>query len=231
MRVPKSVLVVAAHPDDEVLGCGGVIAKLSDQGCLCHVVILAEGVTSRDLHRDIQKNKSKLEALKKQSKQAAQLLGACSVELFDFPDNKMDSLPLLDVVKVVEATIQTHRPEIVFTHFSDDLNIDHTITARAVTTATRPVSGSCVKEVYAFEVLSSTEWNFIHNKAFFPNVFYNIDGYMEKKLQAMACYSTEKRLFPHPRSDDALIALAKSRGSQTGFEMAEAFCLIRRAIV
>lgn len=227
----KKVLVVAAHPDDEVLGCGGTIARYAKEGHNCHVVILAEGVTSRDEIRDPKKRKNEICERKKHAYKAAQILGVKSIEVNSFPDNRMDSLDILDVVKVVEKVISKFKPDIIYTHHYGDLNVDHWVTARAVETATRPISGKTVSEVYSFEVSSSTEWAFTNkNDKFFPNCFVDISSTLEKKIEAMSVYSSEIKNFPHPCSRKALNFLAKTRGAQSGLFAAEAFYLVRKII-
>ena len=150
----------------------------------------------------------------------------------DFPDNRFDQVDLLDIVKVVERQIQDLQPQIVYTHYSGDLNIDHQYTARAVLTATRPIGAYCVEEVYAFETLSSSEWNFDYSaqSTFRPNVFVDISAYYIKKEQAMRCYVSELCQFPHPRSLEGMDVLSKTRGMAAGMERAEAFMLLRKMV-
>lgn len=225
----KNILVIAAHPDDEVLGCGGAISRYASEGDNCHIIIMAEGVTSRDDMRDIVIRGSELNILKEQANRAAALLGAKGVEFYSFPDNRMDSVDFLDVVKAVEAAIGRFNPDVIFTHHYGDLNIDHQITARAVETATRPMQGRIIPEVYSFEVLSSTEWTFSNN-SFHPNCFVDISTTLERKIEAFNIYTSEVRKFPHPRSAEAIHALAHLRGLQVGFAAAEAFHLVRKIV-
>ena len=155
----KTVLVVAAHPDDEVLGIGGTAARHAAEGDFVYALILGEGQTSRGVHReDI--DKAVVAELHQNTIESAKAIGYQEVFFADFPDNRFDQVDLLDIVKVVERQIQDLQPQIVYTHYSGDLNIDHQYTARAVLTATRPIGAYCVEEVYAFETLSSSEWNF-----------------------------------------------------------------------
>lgn len=222
------ILVVAAHPDDEVLGCGGTIARYARDGHDVFVAILGEGETSRRSAGE-QVDEQKLEALGANAKAAAKALGVSELITTHLPDNRFDSIPLLEVVKVVESLIDRLRPEVIFTHWAGDLNIDHVITHRAVMTATRGMMGGSVRELYAFEVPSSSEWAFGQfGGAFNPNVFLDISATLQHKLDAMNCYKSESRSFPHPRSPEALTALARYRGSAAGLEAAEAFQLIRR---
>lgn len=222
-----NVLVVAAHPDDEVLGCGGRMARLAGEGHSIYIAILGEGMTSRYGRREEADPKS-LEMLRACSRKAAKALGAREVFLHDLPDNRFDTVPLLEVVKLVEGIVERVKPQAVYTHHGGDLNIDHAITFRATLTATRPVPGQSVRELYAFEVPSSTEWAFASGSFVFrPNVFADISQTLENKIQAMRLYESEVRSFPHPRSPEALEAVARRWGSTAGVFAAEAFELIR----
>lgn len=228
MKKNSPVLVVAAHPDDEVLGAGGTIAKLAAAGHRVEVLILGEGATSRCDRRE-QADAAATDALATAARRAADRLQVAKVSCLGLPDNRFDSLPLLDVVKPIEAHIAALNPELVFTHHGGDLNIDHVVAHRAVLTATRPLPGGGIRAVYAFEVLSSTEWAFQQlPPAFAPNVFVDIAATLDAKLAAMAEYESESRAFPHPRSPEAITALARLRGSTIGVDAAEAFALIRQ---
>jgi LmbE family N-acetylglucosaminyl deacetylase len=221
------VLVIAAHPDDEVLGCGGTAARLAQEGQEVHCAILGEGMTSRHAQRN-DADRGQLIALDQQARAAAVKLGIENLTLHQLPDNRLDTVPLLEVVKLVEGLVHQLKPEVIYTHHSGDLNIDHGIIHRAVLTATRPVSGRSVREIYAFEVPSSTEWAFQRiEPAFRPNVFVDITRTLEMKISAMNCYESEARKFPHPRSPEALRAIAMRWGSVCGCAAAEAFELIR----
>jgi len=218
----KSVLVVAAHPDDEVLGCGGTIARHVVEGDLVHVVFMADGVQSRriDGSEELQlRNQARDEALK--------ILGVSECNVLDFPDNRMDSLPLLDVVQALEPIIKHVQPSRVYTHHHGDLNVDHRVTHQAVMTACRPVPGSSVREILAFEVMSSTEWATPGVAPFVPNAFVDISDYLPKKLEALAAYDMEMRPAPHSRCVTNIEALARHRGNCVGVEVAEAFEVIR----
>lgn len=221
------ILVVAAHPDDEVLGCGATIARLAEEQHEIKIAILGEGITSRYSDRRLVEPHL-IEDLQNCSRRAIKLLGVEEVDYFELPDNRFDTLPLLEITKRVEGLIETFRPELIFTQHPGDLNLDHVLTARAVLTASRPVAGQCAREVYAFEAPSSTEWAFNKTgESFAPNVFYDISITLEKKLAAMAEYDSEARPFPHPRSPEALQARARMWGSVAGCPAAEAFELIR----
>lgn len=227
MNKKRSILVVAAHPDDEVLGCGGTIARLTGEGQNVYVAILGEGITSRYDKRE-QADQKIIKELQDRSRQVSKLLGVKELYLHDLPDNRFDTVPLLDIVKTVEKLINRFKPQIVYTHHGGDLNIDHVITHRAVMTATRPVENCPVKEIFAFEVPSSTEWAFGQFKPTFqPNVFVDISATLETKIQAIQIYESEARPFPHPRSPESLQALAKRWGSAVSVDAAEAFELVR----
>jgi LmbE family N-acetylglucosaminyl deacetylase len=222
-----NVLVIAAHPDDEVLGCGGTVARLAKEGHSVHILILGEGVTSRFADRQ-EADPVVLQTLHSTSVEVAQMLGAKDVQLKGLPDNRFDTVPLLDVVKLIEEGVQRVSPKVVFTQHGGDLNIDHEITFRATLTATRPLQGCPVKTVYSYEVASSTEWALNQfAPPFHPNVFVDIDQTQETKIQAMQAYESEARTFPHPRSPEALRAAALRWGSVAGLKAAEAFELVR----
>jgi len=222
----KKILIVAAHPDDEVLGCGGTVARLVKEGYEAYTLILGEGITSRDRSRNRKKRLQDIKKLKDQIYKANKILGIKKVFTFDFPDNRFDSVDFLDIVKTIEEIKNELKPEIIFTHSKSDLNIDHRITYQAVITATRPMKNETVKSIYAFEILSSTEWNY--PLSFSPNVYFNIEDTLDLKLQAMAEYKSELREYPHPRSLEGIKIKAKQRGMEVGFCYAEAFELIRR---
>lgn len=223
-----TTLVIAAHPDDEVLGCGGTIARLADNGCQVFIAIMGEGITSRHEQRHLAPT-VEIQSLHRQSREAAKLLGAKEVIFFDFPDNRMDALPLLDIIKPMEKLIEDIRPDTVYTHHGGDLNIDHATVFRSVLTATRPLAASCVKTIFTFEIPSSTDWSFgKFPPVFQPNTFVAIDKYLDKKIKAMQIYDSEARIFPHPRAPKALEATALRWGSIVGMKAAEAFELVRK---
>ena len=221
------ILVVAAHPDDEVLGCGGTTARLARESHEINIGILGEGVTSRYDHRE-SADPTLVKSLQACSRRAAELLGAKELLTYDLPDNRFDTVPLLDVVKIIEKLVERFSPEVIYTHHGGDLNIDHQVTCRAVLTATRPIEGQPVREIYSFEAASSTEWAFQGlERPFHPTVFVDISDTLELKLQALSCYESEIRSFPHPRSLKALNAIAGRWGSTVGCKAAEAFELVR----
>lgn len=222
-------LIIAAHPDDEVLGCGGSIAKWSRSGSEVHILIMAEGATSRDKSRNRLKRKNEILSLAQSANRACEILGAKSVQLLKFPDNRMDSVDLLDVIKDIESYIRKIKPEVLVTHHSGDLNIDHQVIHKAVITASRPQPGHFVKRILSFEVPSSTEWN-THSSSvpFVPNYFEDITDTLKLKIQALEAYESEMREWPHSRSIKATKHLAKWRGASAGFESAEAFIILRQ---
>ena len=200
---------------------------LLEDGHAVHIAVLGEGVTSRYQQRE-QADSGLVSALQSRSKRVADLLGARGVHFFGLPDNRFDTVPLLDIVKIIEDLIERLHPEVIYTQHGGDLNIDHLQVYRATLTATRPIPGSTVKTVYAYEVPSSTEWAFQqYSPVFRPNVFVDISAVLDSKLEAVAIYECEMRAFPHPRSPDALRAIAMRWGSVAGVEAAEAFELVR----
>ena len=219
-----NVLVVVAHADDEVLGCGGTIAKHIDNGDRVYVAILADGVGSREGTLIT----NQLKERNKAADNASKVLGTEVPILLSLPDNQLDSIPLLEVVKEVEKIINEVHPETIYTHNSADLNVDHRVAYQAVMTACRPQKGMCVRNILSFEVPSSTEWsNNGTGVTFEPNYFVDISHYLEKKITALKCYDGEMRPFPHSRSYEALEYLAKWRGATVGMNAAEAFSVQR----
>lgn len=223
-----SVLVVAAHPDDEVLGCGGTIARHVDAGDQVQVLIVAEGATSRQQQRNRFHAGKELTALAQAAKTAGFILGAEGVELLGLPDNRLDSLDRLDLIKLLEERIHRHQPQVVYVHHSGDVNVDHRRLHEAVVTACRPTPGHPVRRLLSFELASSSEWQPPGSApAFQPNWFVDISGQWQRKREALLTYASEMRPWPHARSLEALEHLARWRGAQVGVPAAEAFCLLR----
>ena len=214
----RKILVVAAHPDDEVLGCGATIARHCNDGDKVQVVFLANGFDSRKdgFSRDAAAN------------EASALLG-CEAPIFlNFPDNQLDSVTLLHIVKELEEIIRKFLPSIIYTHHYGDLNIDHQVTHRAVMTACRPQPNFSVKQILTFETASATHWQSVSMGATFsPNLFVDVSGFIDKKMDVLRCYDSEMRDYPHARSFEALKSLSSFRGSFVGLEEAEAFCVER----
>ena len=189
-------------------------------------MILGEGVTSRNISND--KKIGELSKLKNEMFAANKILGTKEVFTEDLPDNKFDTVPLLDIIKIIEAYIRKLNPEVVYTHPRGDLNIDPRITLDALLTACRPVEGNPVKRILSFEVPSSTEWN-IQNAStnFISNTYEDISETINQKTEAMSAYQNEIRMSPHPRSIEKIRSLAETRGAASGMNFAEAFMLIR----
>jgi LmbE family N-acetylglucosaminyl deacetylase len=224
--IHESVLVVAAHPDDEVLGCGGTLAALADAGARIHVAFLADGVSSRGSAADAA---GELGRRRSAADRACRGLGVTSTSFGDFPDNRMDTIALLDVVKSIEALVSEHRPDTVFTHHAGDVNVDHRRIFEAITAACRPQAGHPVRTILSFEVPSSTEWQLPGSgPAFVPNWFVDISKTFARKLVALEAYLAELRDWPHPRSVRGVEHLARWRGATVGVDAAEAFVLGRR---
>ena len=219
------VLVVAAHPDDEVLGCGGTLARHTATGDTVNVFLCTDGVGARGSALGSPVDR---EARKKAALEAAKLLGTKAPHMEDFPDNRLDSVPLLDVVQAVEAYAVECEPEVVYTHHSADLNVDHRLVHEAVMTAFRPQSQTSVSTILCFETPSSTEWRApTETHGFLPNWFVDIRETLDQKRAALLSYSAEMRPFPHPRSVRAIEALAEWRGASVGHNAAEAFVVAR----
>lgn len=223
-------MVVAAHPDDELLGLGATMHKLiKEQGAIVHAVILGEGITSRSDTRDAEKWKDVLEEHHNNMKAAAAHIGFASIHSYDFSDNRFDSHALLDIVKVVEKEKEEFKPDIIFTHNAGDLNVDHRYTFQAVMTATRPMADENVTTVITFETNSATDWQYAnHPEQFHPNLYIEIsEDDLQTKIDALKEYKFEIRDYPHPRSEKALRVLAEYRGYTSGCMMAEAFEIVR----
>jgi LmbE family N-acetylglucosaminyl deacetylase len=219
-----NVLVVAAHPDDEVLGCGGTIARHGDHGDRVDILFLADGVGARGDGGEA------LLQRRAAACRAAAILGAEEPQFRDFPDNRLDSVDLLDIVQSIEAVLDSRAYDLIYTHWEGDLNVDHRIANLAVRTATRPTPGQSVRAVLAFEVPSSSEWAFAEPPGRPPNFAISIASHLERKLDALRAYDMELREPPHPRSVDAVRALAAWRGASHGFAYAEAFSLVRASL-
>jgi LmbE family N-acetylglucosaminyl deacetylase len=227
----RRIAVIAAHPDDEVLGCGATIARHALAGHDVSVLILAEGVTSRFPTRNRRTAASGIAQLARSARAAHAILGSVEVQFLRFPDNRMDQVPLLDVVKAVELFLTRTRPQVVYTHFAHDLNLDHRVVSLAVETACRPLPalpGGGVETILCFEVASSTEWRWPGaSVGFVPNYFVDVTATWDRKVRALAAYRSEMRPWPHPRSLQGIEHLARWRGATIGCPAAEAFVLAR----
>lgn len=225
MNINK-VLIVAAHPDDEVLGCGGTIAKLIETGSQVRVAFLADGVYSRKADSKILENE--LIQRRAAAKKACGLLGVTDIYFGNFPDNEMDRETLLTITRKVEEIINDFLPDTIFTHHIGDVNIDHQLTHRAVVTACRPQIGKSVKHIFSFETPSSTEWQLPYSApAFIPNCFIDITNTLSRKLDALDAYSFEMRVWPHSRSIKGVEYMVRWHGASIGTEAAEAFMICR----
>lgn len=220
----KKVLIVVAHPDDEVLGCGATIARLVSEGYKAYCLFLGNGKASR-YEKMSSKLKQEQAVLRKEAQGAADMLGISKIYFKDYPDQQYETVPFLNIVKSVEEIKNKIQPGVIFTHHRGDLNLDHQIVFKAVLTACRPVKGECVKDIYSFAVLSSTEWN--ASTPFVPNVFVGVEDTFHQNTLALKAYKSETREFPHPRSEKALKINAQRWGSVVGKNLVEAFELIR----
>jgi LmbE family N-acetylglucosaminyl deacetylase len=216
------VLIVAAHCDDEVLGCGGTIARHVYEGDVVYTVFMTDGESSRP-----NADQNSLVIRYSAAEQARKILGIKENFFLNFPDNRLDSFPLIEVIKRLQLIIDQLRPNIIYTHHHGDLNIDHTITHRAVMTACRPLPGHSVREIYAFEVVSSTDWAAPFADPFIPNYYVDISSHLSKKLDALKAYEIEMREAPHSRNLEHLTQLAHHRGHTVGVIASEAFSMIR----
>jgi len=232
------ILVIAAHPDDEVLGMGGTIKKLTKSGNDVKIVIMATGILSRrssnyqnsvkyDIDdKTVKKMNEQIVKLRKDAVNASKIMGVKDIQFEEFPDNEMDTVSNLQITKKIEEILELYRPDVVYTHSQFDINVDHRALYFATITATRPKKNQNIKEVISFEVPSSTEWYF--PSSFSPNLFVDISQEIPFKLRALKAYKNELQEFPHPRSLEALTAISKRWGSVSGFRNAEAFYLVRK---
>lgn len=226
----QKILVVVAHPDDELLGLGATMNKLiTEQNCTVRVIILGEGITSRSDKRNSEQWSEELKIHRSNIESARKAIGYESVGIYDFPDNRFDTVALLDIIKVIEKEKEDFQPEIIFTHHGGDVNIDHQRTFEAVITATRPMEQEFVKTVITFETPSGTEWIASSDpRKFTPNLFIRVSQEnLRAKIKGMESYEFEKRAYPHPRAPKALEILAQYRGLSFGIKYAESFCIIR----
>ena len=225
----KRVLIIVAHPDDEVLGMGGTIAKLVKDGNTVDVLIVTDGSSSQ--YRDSDHLTEIIEAKKKETRNCANVLGVRDIYYGELPDMKLDMTPHVRINQVIEEVIDKVQPDTVFTHFWGDVNCDHQNVYKSTLVAVRPVMGQVVRELYCYRVPSSTEWT--PNKGdtmFMPNYFVNIEQYAEQKYKAFACYSTELREYPHPRSVQYLRENDKLVGLRVGMFVAEEFVMLRKMV-
>ena len=218
----RRILVVAAHTDDEALGCGGTIARHVAEGDTVNAVFLTDGLSSRP-----DQSGTDLDDRVRAAREAHAILGISEVNYLDFPDNQMDGVVLLEVVRALERILSAFEPEVIYTHRSGDRNVDHRVTHEAVMTACRPMPDHHVREVYTFEIMSSTDWASPTSSQFLPVLYIDISGYIDLKLRALAAYGLELRDEPHSRSLSHLEHLARHRGHTVGLHAAEAFMVMR----
>jgi len=226
------ILVVSAHPDDETIGMGGTLKKLSG-GNEIKILFLSDGITSRRASgyknapkyhvtkNELNKMKKNMGERKKHTKEALKILGVKDLKFLDLPNNELDTISLLKIVKEIEWEIYKYKYDVIFTHHFNDLNIDHRIAFEATVTAARPLPENPVSSIFSFEAISSTDWNKPYS--FKPNLFIDISREIKDKLRAMSEYKKELRKFPHPRSVKAIEAAAIRWGSLYGYNAAEAF--------
>jgi LmbE family N-acetylglucosaminyl deacetylase len=217
----NNILVIAPHPDDEVLGCGGIMKKYAEAGDHVYVLVVTRGTPK--LYSD-----ERIKNVRKEAVEAHQILGVAETIFLDFPAPELDTVPVADISRAITEIITKFNIHVVFLPHRGDIHQDHRIVFNAGLVACRPVGRYTVKEIYAYETLSETEWAApFADDAFIPAKFVNISGQMDFKLQAMKCFKSQLKAFPNSRSLEAIEALAKFRGATVGFERAEAFMTIR----
>lgn len=216
----KNILVIAAHPDDELLGCGGTIIRHVEQGDIVEAIIACEGASVR--YSDRSDVNQELD-----SDRAASIAGIRTLHRLGFEDQSLDTIPVLKVAQSLENVIDNFKPQIVYTQFGGDVNQDHKALFEAASIATRPTREH-IESVYAFDTASSTEWGY--PRSFIPDTWVDITNQLNKKLAALSCYKTEMREFPHPRSIEAIRVKSTSWGVQVCSPAAETFMTVRRVI-
>ena len=214
------ILIIAAHPDDEILGCGGTILKLKKTHQI-KTIFLTNGVSSRT------SSQNKIAIRKKECLSLFKHLKIDKPIFFNLPDNQLDKVPLLRIVKKIEVILKKYNPHTVFTHFENCLNVDHRIAYNATITACRPLKSISVKKILSFEILSSTDWSLFRKKQFQPNFFIDISKEIKGKISSLKFYKSEMRKYPHSRSIKSVESLARVRGVSSGCKFSEAFILVR----
>jgi N-acetylglucosamine malate deacetylase 1 len=215
------ILVLATHPDDEVLGCGGSMARHSARGDRVEVLVATRGTPEKY-------SQDQVDSLRKELEAAHAVLGVSTAHFLDFPAPKLDTVPVCELADSIGAVLSTVQAEVIYLPHRGDLHSDHRAVFAAAMVAVRPIAGNGVRRVLCYETLSETEWAAsVVEEAFLPTVFTDISDFLEKKKQALACYRSQVKEFPHPRSLQGVEALARLRGSTAGVGAAEAFQLIR----
>jgi len=220
-QIAHRILVIAPHPDDEVLGCGGSIARFAQEGKEVHVVIATKGCEPLYSKKYVAQGRN-------EAKNAHLLLGVTKTHFLDFPAAELDTVKHREINEAMGDLLYKIKPDTIFVPFVGDIHLDHKLTFLSAMVASRPAAKHKVKYVYAYETLSETNWGAPYiSPAFTPNVFIDIAKYLDKKLEAFACYENQVKEFPHERSIKNLENLARLRGAQAGCDAAEAFVLIR----
>lgn len=218
----NNYLFIGPHPDDEVLGCGATMKKLSDEGHYVYVLIMSRGTPKFYAEE-------RIDNVRREAREAHQLLGVKETLFFDFHAPELDTVPLVDLSKSIAQVISEKKIHTLFLPHRGDIHNDHALVFKAGLVAARPVGNYTVKEIYCYETLSETEWAPpFGDDAFIPTLFVNITSQFEHKLKAMECFKSQLRAFPNPRSLETIEALAKFRGATVGFDRAEAFMVIRQ---
>lgn len=218
-----TVLVIAPHPDDEVLGCGATIKKYTDSGAEVVLCIVTDAYTPDWTQEFIEKRKQEIN-------NSTAVLGIKEVIFLNLPTVKLDTIGQKELNDKISEAVKKVNPEIVFIPFFGDINKDHKLVSESALVALRPKPDSSFKKVFYYEVLSETEWAKPPQKledVFLPNYYEDISDYLEDKLKAMQCYKSELKEYPHPRSLEGIKILANKRGMECGVKSAEAFMLIR----
>ena len=219
----NKILVLAAHPDDEILGCGGTIKKYSQKNFICKTIFFSDGESSRVI-TDKNKVNRKIDQRKNQAKKAGKIIGSKHIDFLNFPDNKLYKIDFLKIVQIIEKNISEFKPNKIFTHYYDDLNIDHSIISKATITACRPAKYSFLKELIFYYEPSSTDWNFSSKEAFKANYYEDISKQFSHKYSAIKCYKNEIKK-KHPRSLESIKSFSRYNGSIIGCDYAEPFII------
>ena len=223
-KINDKILIIAAHPDDEVIGCGGTILKAFKSGCSVSVIFLGEGVSTRYAGNEL--SKKSLEAQRIRQKESINSLKILRIKDYEFGSllcTRFDTYPLVEIVRIIEKKIKKLKPNIIFTNNPDELNIDHTVTYNATEIATRPFNKSFIRSIYSYEIVCSGNFPFSQN--FQPNVYVDVKKFWKQKILAFAAYKNEIRKYPFPRSLKGIEIQARYRGLQSGLELSEAFKL------